>query len=81
MQNELLYSGFEVLQWIRKESSHPRLPVIVFTSSNQESDIAQAYDLGANAYVVKPISMDELSDFAVLVKRFWIETNVPFPER
>lgn len=75
-----MVSGLEVLRWLRKESTYPRLPVVMFTSSNQKADVAQAYDLGANAYVVKPVSMEVLADFASLVNRFWIEINVPFPD-
>src|SRR5688500_16766690 len=42
-------TGFEVLQWIREKSSYPRVPVVMFTSSNQTCDVEKAYALGANA--------------------------------
>jgi len=72
-------SGFEVLRWIRNQSGCARVPVIVFTTSNQERDVETAYELGANAYVVKPDHIDECSDLAALIKRFWLDANVPPP--
>lgn len=72
-------TGFEVLQWIREQSSYPKLPVVMFTSSNQESDIEKAYALGANAYLVKPDQPDDFSDLAGLIKRFWLDANLPPP--
>ena len=72
-------SGFEVLRWIRQESRNARVPVIVFTSSNQERDIEQAYELGANAYLVKPDRADACSELAGLIKQFWLEANLPPP--
>lgn len=72
-------SGFEVLRWIRNRSSCARVPVIVFTTSNQERDVETAYELGANAYIVKPDRPEECSDLAALIKRFWLEANVPPP--
>jgi CheY-like chemotaxis protein len=55
-------SGFDVLEWLRAQAHPPlqRLPVIVFTSSMHDEDAARAFQLGANAYFVKP------SDFADL---------------
>jgi len=75
-----LVTGFEVLQWIRKQSSYPTVPVVMFTSSNQECDIAKAYALGANAYLVKPNQAHNFSDLAGLIKRFWLDANVPPPQ-
>jgi CheY-like chemotaxis protein len=72
-------SGFEVLRWIRSQSAHARVPVIVFTTSNQERDVETAYELGANAYLVKPDHADQCSDLANLIKRFWLDANVPPP--
>jgi CheY-like chemotaxis protein len=70
-------SGFEVLRWIRSQSPCLRVPVIVFTTSNQERDVETAYELGANAYIVKPDRPEKCSDLAALIKRFWLEANVP----
>ena len=72
-------SGFEVLRWVRTRSCCPKVPVIVFTTSSQERDVETAYELGANAYIVKPDHADECSDLAALIKRFWLDTNVAPP--
>ena len=72
-------SGFEVLRWVRTWSCCPKVPVIVFTTSSQERDVETAYDLGANAYIVKPDHADECSDLATLIKRFWLDTNLTPP--
>ncbi len=69
-------SGFEVLRWIREQSCFPRLPVVMFTSSNQECDVEMAYALGANAYLMKPHHGDHYSDLAALIKRFWLDANL-----
>src|SRR5262245_19686151 len=61
-------TGFDGLQWIRAESSCPRVPVVMFTSSDQECDIEKAYAFGANAYLVKPNQADNFSDLAALIK-------------
>jgi DNA-binding NarL/FixJ family response regulator len=47
----------------------------VITSSNQPSDVHKAYDLGANAYLVKPGSFDGLLSFAKVFKSYWLQTN------
>ena len=69
-------SGFEVLRWIRQQSCCPRIPVLVFTTSNQERDVEKAYEFGVNGYVVKPENADKCSDLADLIKRFWLDVNV-----
>lgn len=71
-------SGFEVLRWVRSQYC-PKVPVIVFTTSSQERDVETAYELGANAYIVKPDHAEECSDLAALIKRFWLDTNVAPP--
>src|ERR1051325_18608 len=71
--------GLDVLKWIRQQ---PELPVIVviLTSSKEEADIATAYRLGANAYLVKPPDVGKLLDMAKSIKDFWQTQNTPPPE-
>jgi CheY-like chemotaxis protein len=68
-------SGINVLDWIRNESSMPTVPVIVLTSSLQESDIDLAYGHGANAYLVKPYKPDELIAMSQSIRDFWLIQN------
>ena len=55
-------SGFEVLEWIRKHSSLKALAVDVFSGSSRDEDIEKALKLGANLYLKKPITVNELDD-------------------
>lgn len=68
-------SGFEILQWIRANKEMRSLVVIMLTSSNQPSDIRRAYDLGANSYVVKPSSYEQLLGFAQAFRHYWLGYN------
>jgi CheY-like chemotaxis protein len=67
--------GLEVLKWIREQPELKTLIVIVLTSSRLEPDIEKAYQLGANAYLVKPSSPPELRALATGLKEFWLSLN------
>jgi CheY-like chemotaxis protein len=70
-------TGTEVLAWLRKQPDVCCVPVIVYSASSQQSDVDALYRLGANAYVVKPPSMDEQVEFARQIKGFWLHFNEP----
>jgi CheY-like chemotaxis protein len=70
-------TGLEVLHWLRTQSLFKTIPVIVFSSSGQPEDIERAYRLGANAFVIKPPSLEKRTEFAKLVKGFWLHHNQP----
>src|SRR5579859_8154690 len=55
-------SGLEVLQRLRTEDKTRSLPVVILTSSDEERDIIESYDLGANSYIRKPVDFDEFID-------------------
>ena len=65
-------SGHEVLEWLRGQEDLRRLPVVVLTSSREPNDINLAYDLGANSYLVKPVSFDALFEMVQVLERYWI---------
>jgi CheY-like chemotaxis protein len=69
------HSGLEVLAWMRGHPPLRRLPIVMLTSSNQPEDIDQAYDLGANSYLVKPGSIDELVELARAIESYWLRAN------
>jgi CheY-like chemotaxis protein len=68
-------SGLVVLRWLREQPVLKRLPVVLLTSSAQEEDIAQAYDLGVNSYVVKPTGLKQLGDIAKQIEGYWLSLN------
>ena len=70
-------SGHEVLEWVRGRPQLRRLPVVVLTSSNQADDVNRAYDLGANAYLVKPGSAESLRDLVRTLDAYWARTELP----
>ena len=68
-------SGFEVLKWIRQQPRLGRTPVLIFTSSAREEDVEKGYELGANAYLVKPSDPEKLFEMVRVVKDFWLVHN------
>jgi CheY-like chemotaxis protein len=68
-------SGFEVLSWLRNESTIKHLPVVVLTSSDQPVDIERAYALGANSYLTKPPAPDALLEMVRVVGLYWLSFN------
>jgi len=67
--------GFEVLQWLRNEPEFNRLLVVVLTSSNLQSDVDKAYELGANSYLVKPVGFEEMANLIQRFEMYWTEIN------
>lgn len=69
--------GFSVLRWLRDQPQLKRLPVCMFSSSSEWQDVNRAYDLGANSYLVKPVSLDGFAKVAQQLNAYWLEMNVP----
>jgi CheY-like chemotaxis protein len=69
-------SGFEVLAWLR-ESELKHLPVAVLSSSEEQADIEQAYALGANSYLTKPIDFNTLLEMVRGIGFYWVNLNRP----
>jgi two-component system response regulator len=67
--------GLEVLQKIRSDSRTQRLPVVVFTSSNEQEDIIKSYDLGANSYVRKPVDFENFVEATRQLGLYWLVMN------
>ena len=67
--------GLEVLKQIRNEESLKRLPVVILSSSREESDLARIWDLGVNAYVVKPVDVDQFFNAVKTLGTFWAVIN------
>ena len=70
-------SGIEVLRRLRGEPRTHSLPVVVLTASREERDIAEAYSLGVNSYIVKPVDFDQFSKVAEQLGYYWLLLNQP----
>ena len=68
-------SGFEVLEWLRRQTATSRLPVVVLTSSRQPEDVRRAYDLHANSYLVKPATLEGLREMVRMLDLYWLRLN------
>jgi CheY-like chemotaxis protein len=72
--------GLEVLKTMRAEPSLRCTPVVMLTSSREEQDIVRSYDLGVNAYVVKPVAFQDFVSAICELGLFWAVINQPPPE-
>ncbi len=74
--NMPVMDGFAVLHWLKQNPNCSLLPVMVFSSSNNDGDIEKAYRLGANAYLVKPSTLTELQAVVRVAHDFWKRCSV-----
>jgi CheY-like chemotaxis protein len=72
-------NGLEVLQQIRSDEKLKLIPVVVLTSSHEEKDMVASYQLGVNAYVVKPVRFHEFVNAIKELGIFWAVINQPPP--
>ena len=72
--------GFEVLRQIKSTPILKRLPVIILTSSKDEGDRALSYDIGANSYLVKPVSFEGFLGVIKQIEGYWLSLNIAPPE-
>ena len=73
--------GIEVLRIIRSEPALKKLPVVILTSSREEQDLVTTYELGVNAYVVKPVDFKQFMNAVKEIGVFWAILNELPPER
>jgi len=72
-------NGLEVLQQVKADERLRIIPVVVLTSSHEEKDKMRSYDLGVNAYVVKPVDFHEFVNAVKELGVFWAVINEPPP--
>jgi two-component system, response regulator len=70
-------SGFEVLRKIRSTEETKMIPVVVFTSSTDDTDRVESYRLGANSYIVKPFGYENFVNTAAEIGLYWTSQNMP----
>lgn len=70
-------SGFDVLTKVRADDRTRLLPVVVFTSSDEEGDRWRSYTAGANSFVSKPLDYTSFMTLAGQLGSYWLDTNIP----
>ncbi|WP_158879795.1 response regulator [Rhodanobacter sp. L36] len=68
-------NGLDVLTHMRADERLRRIPVVILSSSREESDLARSWDLGANAYVIKPVDVDQFFEAVRTLGQFWAVLN------
>ncbi len=72
-----LISGLEVLRTIKSDARTRSIPVVVLTSSKEECDISECYDLGVNSYIVKPVRSEQFTNAVRELASYWLALNQP----
>lgn len=67
--------GHEVLRTLKSDERTRAIPVIVLTSSKEDGDVKQCYELGVNSYVVKPVDFGQFTETVQCIGTYWLETN------
>ncbi|MEO6799869.1 MAG: response regulator [Rhodanobacter sp.] len=68
-------NGIDVLTQMRGDERMRRIPVVILSSSREETDLARSWDLGVNAYVIKPVDVDQFFEAVRTLGRFWAVLN------
>ena len=70
-------NGLEVLRELKNHPKFSTIPVIVLTTSTEDRDIEEAYKLGCNSYIVKPVEFEKFMDVASNIEVYWCALNMP----
>lgn len=71
-------NGLEVLKRVKSDSRTKDIPVVVFTSSDEDPDVKECYRLGVNSYVVKPLDFEQFKQVINNIGLYWVVLNRPF---
>lgn len=69
--------GLEVLRRLKRHSEFRRIPVVVLTTSAESQDVREAYSIGVNSYIVKPVDFDKFVEVAAQIEVYWTMVNEP----
>lgn len=70
-------NGIEVLRQIKVHPKYKTIPVVILTTSSEDTDVKTAYELGANSYIVKPVNFNNFSEVAAQIEIYWSVFNKP----
>ena len=70
-------NGLEVLRRLKSHPKFSTIPVVILTTSSEDGDIEEAYKLGCNSYIVKPVDFDKFVDVATKIELYWCALNMP----
>ncbi len=69
-------SGLEVLRVLKSQKSTSHIPVVMLTSSTNETDLRTAYSYGANSYIIKPVDFEKFIQLSTILCEYWLTLNV-----
>jgi two-component system response regulator len=67
--------GLEVLRQVKSDSRTRTIPIVILTSSHEERDLVESYQLGANSYLVKPVGFEQFSEIVARLGHYWLWLN------
>ncbi|MBL7691269.1 MAG: response regulator [Flavipsychrobacter sp.] len=67
--------GREALREIKENDATKRIPVVIFSTTNNKHEIVRCYDLGVNSYITKPNSFEQLVKVVMILRNYWLEVN------
>lgn len=70
-------NGLDVLEKVRADKRTRRIPIVVFSSSKEDSDVKKCYDMGVNSYIVKPVEFNDFTETIFSLGQYWLRLNLP----